>query len=540
MMAEFHFIRPLLLLAMLPAALVLLGLMRRHDPTRAWRRVIASHLLPYLLDEGSAKRGVKPHALLGVVLFLSILALAGPTWEREPSPFVDDTAALVIVLELTPTMLAQDIQPSRLERATHKIKELVEARRGSRTALVAHAGSAHLVMPLTRDGELIAGFAAALSPAIMPMEGEATAEAIALGRRQLQEAQVQGSILLITDGVPPSQIEKIKEARELGGAKVHVFAVAADESVAAPLDSPPAPPLNIGNLEATARAGGGRLIVITPDPADVERLARIVATDFSPAPGGAGEAERWKDSGYLLVPVVALCALFWFRPGWSVRWTATFLCAGLLLQPCGSAGAEENGSVPELSSMQLRFLSDDQQAQWLFDQGAFEQAAGVFTEPDRRGVAWFRAGEFKRAAAEFGRSETEAGAYNRGNALVMLGQYEKAIESYETALRTRPDWEAAGTNLAIAKARLRALAPPEDDAGGTGGKLEADEIVFDDRAAKNPSAERVEVAGLGDELSDEDLRSLWLRRVETKPATFLRSKFAYQRAMREAAHEAGD
>jgi hypothetical protein len=121
-----------------------------------------------------------------------------------------------------------------------------------------------------------------------------------------------------------------------------------------------------------------------------------------------------------------------------------------------------------------------------------------------------------------------------------IDKYEDAIKSYEAALAARPGWRSADTNLGVAKARLALLPPPESDHGGTGGKLEADEIVFDDRAAESPSVDKVEVVGMGDELSDQDMRSLWLRRVESKPATFLRSKFAYQLAEREAFADVDD
>ena len=176
----------------------------------------------------------------------------------------------------------------------------------------------------------------------------------------------------------------------------------------------------------------------------------------------------------------------------------------------------------------------DQQAARLFDEEQFAEAAARFDDGMWRGTALFRDGEFERAAAEFGRFDTPEGAFNRGNALVMLGKYPEAIGSYDRALELRPDWPDAENNRRIARLRAERLERPEDDAGGTGGMLAADEIVVDPDAPAGSSEndEQVE-AGVGEQMSDEELRSLWLRRVQTKPTDFLRTKFAFQFATRE-------
>jgi Ca-activated chloride channel family protein len=171
-------------------------------------------------------------------------------------------------------------------------------------------------------------------------------------------------------------------------------------------------------------------------------------------------------------------------------------------------------------------LTPDQQGQRLFENGEFLAAAEAFEEPARRGAAYFRGGDFESAASVYGRLRSPEAAYNRGNALVMLGRYEEAIESYGRALDGRPDWAEAKQNQEIARARLERLAPPDDDAGGTGGMLEADELVFDKTGRVNESGSEAVTAG--GEMSEEELRAVWLRRVENDPADFLRARFAYQ------------
>lgn len=183
------------------------------------------------------------------------------------------------------------------------------------------------------------------------------------------------------------------------------------------------------------------------------------------------------------------------------------------------------------------WLTPDQQGKRLFEKGEFLAAAVAFEDPARRGAAYFRGGDFESAASVYGRLRTPEAAYNRGNALVMLGRYEEAIESYGRALEGRPDWAEAEQNLGIARVRLERLAPPDDDAGGTGGMLEADELVFDDTGRVNESGSEAVTAG--GEMSEEELRAVWLRRVENDPADFLRARFAYQlyRDEQEAAGE---
>lgn len=173
------------------------------------------------------------------------------------------------------------------------------------------------------------------------------------------------------------------------------------------------------------------------------------------------------------------------------------------------------------------WLLPDQQGQKLYDNGQFAAAAEIFEDPGRRGAAYFRAGDFENAAAVFGRIPTAEASYNRGNALVMLGRYEEAIKSYEQALKLRPGWVEAEQNRDIAQARKEMLAPPESDDGGTGGQLEADEIVFDDSGRVNKS-DQEQVIEAGEALSDEEMRAVWLRRMKNDPADFLRARFSYQ------------
>ncbi len=180
------------------------------------------------------------------------------------------------------------------------------------------------------------------------------------------------------------------------------------------------------------------------------------------------------------------------------------------------------------------WLTPDQQGQRLMDKGEYQQAAGKFTTPESIGAALFLAGDFAGAAAVLGRSGSSEAHYNRGNAHIMLGEYDVAIDAYQSAISKRPNWSEAKQNLKIAILRKQALAPPEDDFGGTGGQLEADEFVFDDTGRVNKSSSEQVIDAADQQLSEDAMRAMWLRKVETRPADFLAARFNYQLATRES------
>jgi len=316
-LALFHFLRPAWLLLLLPVGLVIWSVLRRHDPVHTWRKVIAPELLDHLLISDATKQGLfRPIHILALSWLLGVFALAGPTWEKEESPFTEDQAALFIVLKVTPDMLAEDIQPSRLQRSVQKIGDLLDSRPGTKTGLIAYAGSAHLVMPLTSDSEIVRQFAAELKPVVMPVPGDEPGKAVELANRYLGNSGLPGSIVLLSDYIDPGQQELLSDLHQAGGAEVHILAMAAGPEVVPPAGSPPAPALDRDAMKAAAAAAGGSLILPSADDSDVRQLNAKIERSIERAP--AQEGERWKDGGYLFLPLLMLFALSFFRPGGAV------------------------------------------------------------------------------------------------------------------------------------------------------------------------------------------------------------------------------
>jgi Ca-activated chloride channel family protein len=303
MISGFHFLRPWVFLALVPVALLLWLIYRRQTVSRAWRGIVAPHLLPYLLSGENRRANFVPLILLAIGWFIAILALAGPTWRREPSPFADDTAALVIVVKVGPSMKTEDVQPDRLARSVQKIHDLLAQRPGAKTALIAYAGSAHVVIPMTTDGAIINTFAAALDPKIMPNEGDVAADAMHLADQTLGNS---GSILWITDSIAPEQWAPLAAWRKLSQTRVRLLA---------PLYDGP-------ELAAVHKAANGidaTFVRITADDSDVSELARAAKFTTS-APGD--DSARWEEGGYWLMPLLAILMLPFARRGWMVSTSA--------------------------------------------------------------------------------------------------------------------------------------------------------------------------------------------------------------------------
>ena len=304
-MAEFHFLRPQALLSLLPLLLIWWALWRGQDSYTQLKKMVAPHLLEHLVVGEAQTNRLRPVHLLSAIWILGALALAGPAWEKEATPFADDDAGLVVLLKVSGTMQATDVQPSRLARAKHKLRDLLQARKGvSTTGLIVYSGSAHLVMPLTRDDRIVNAMVEDLTPELMPADGDALAEALRLAESVLERAGVPGSVLVMADGVAPSQADAIIVDKP--ALPIQFLAM-----------SSPAAPVEPG-LARAASALGAPTFRLSVDESDVQRVAQRAQSDFK-AVAGSASGDRWRDAGYLLLPLIALLSLMWSRCGWLVR-----------------------------------------------------------------------------------------------------------------------------------------------------------------------------------------------------------------------------
>ncbi len=308
-LANFHFLRPWWLAALVPVIGVWLMLRRSQDPLRRYRAVIAPHLLKHLVIPAEKGGRLGPGTLLLAAMLLAVIALAGPAWQRKPSPFAEQQAGLAVLIRMNPTMKATDLKPSRLVRAQHKLHDLLQLMPGSPVSLIVYSGSAHMVMPFTRDARIVEQMAAALSPEIMPVNGDVLAQALALATAQFERAKIGGSILVITDGISGGQLTELRKYRQEGNLGLQILGVVAGRKTTQQT--------GLANGAATL---GAPLEIVTVDSADVQAIQRRskkkIASVFATRAGN-----QWRDEGYWLLPFVTLLALAWTRKGWSIQWS---------------------------------------------------------------------------------------------------------------------------------------------------------------------------------------------------------------------------
>lgn len=326
---QFHFLRPFWL-AVIPFAIWLhLRLRRSFSAAAAWQGVIAPHLLEHLTVGAKEANRVRPYQLMTAVLVLASLALSGPTWQREITSFTEDRAPLIVALELTPTMLSVDQPPTRLERAKQKLRDILERRKGARTAVIGYAGSAHTVLPLTDDAKLIELYLESLTPALMPKEGDDAANALSLAERMLSAEVAAGTIIFMTDGIDRTYAPRFAEHRErsqdqllflvVGSTKGGPISEVKAGGQTFGLADNRAPGVDLGGISAVADASGGTVIRATPDLADVEELTRRTRTHLINTVQ-QDERLQWRDFGYVLIWPLAFFILLWARRGWTVHW----------------------------------------------------------------------------------------------------------------------------------------------------------------------------------------------------------------------------
>lgn len=452
----FHFLRPLWLLALLPLALLLAALWRPGSSASPWARVCDAHLLPYLLQV-QGQRGRGPLWLLGVGWLLAVLALAGPTWTQRELPVLRSLAARVIVLDLSRSMEAADLKPSRIARARYKVADILARSTEGQTGLVVFAGEAFAVAPLTRDAATLNALLAVLEPSLMPVQGSRADLGLRKARELLEQAGISsGEILLIADEAD-TRAAVVAENFAAAGFPVSVLAVGTEEGAPIPLadgflkDNSGAiviPRLDVQALRELARVGAGRFAPISVNDTDLTTL--LAGSDQRLA----AETERveretaiWREEGPWLVLILLPLAALAFRRGW-------LLVVVLYVLPLPPAQAFD---------WQDLWQRPDQRAARLLEQQEPGKAAAVAADPWLRGTAHYQAEQYEQALADFTAVPGADGFYNQGNALARLGRLEEALTAFEAALAADPDMEDAQHNRAVVEELLKQQQQQQQD-----------------------------------------------------------------------------
>ncbi len=572
MPADFHFLRPdwLWALPLVIAAVILLAY--RKLGAGNWQNVVDPALAPFVLSRSAKRRSDYRWLLLGLGGVLAVMALAGPAWQRIEQPVFRSDQALVVALDLSRSMDARDLAPSRLIRARLKILDLLEKRGSGQTALIVYSSNAFTVTPLTTDTDTIAALVNSVSTDIMPSRGSYPIAALEKGRQLLLQAGAgAGEILLVTDGGSSPAAERVARDLKASGYSLSVLAVGTTEGAPIPRASGgfvtdrsgqiAVPKLEEHSLRALAVAGGGRFATLTTDDQDLGTLLSGEAVQRA-AGDESLATDRWREEGpwlvFLLLPLAAMA----FRRGWV-------LLVALAILPLSQPA--------EASIWDDIWMTRDQQAQRKLQQGEAADAVELFESPDWLAVAQYRAEDYAESAAAFAENEDTQSLYNLGNALARQGELESAIDAYEQVLEIDPDDADAEYNRDLLAQLLEQQQEQEEqqessDQQGEGEQSESDgesqessesesdsegEPQESDSQRDEQEASQEDLDALQEELqraaeeaqqneemaqqlTQEELEALrreqeqqqameqWLRRIPNDPGGLLRRKFRYQ------------
>ena len=487
-MSELVFIRPWWLAAV-PAGLALVWWLRRHwGRSGSWEPIVDAALLPHLVVGAGTPRREWPWAVMAVAVLVAGAALAGPAFERLEQPVFRSLAARVIALDVSRSMDARDLAPSRMVRARHKASDLLRRSRDGRTGLVVFAGDAFVVAPLTRDADTLVHLLSAVDTSVIPVQGSRPDLGLVMAKELLEKGRATiGEIILVADGVKGPRTRDTAETLAAQGIRVSVLAVGTEEGSPVPLPEGGflkgmdgeivVPGVDVAALRAVAAAGKGRFSTVTADDADVDWLLGTRVDD--PWRRTLEEVDRttdeWRDVGPWLVLALLPMAALAFRRGWLLAW------------PLALALSAPDADAFEFADLWAR---RDQQAARAIEQGDTGRAIAVAPDHRWRGTALYRGGRYDESAEAFSAGDTADDHYNRGNALARAGDLRGALDAWRETLARHPEHEDAEHNRKIVESLIETRPEPQDgdgerDGGGRPSPQSADGGV-QDRAARRP------------------------------------------------------
>ncbi|KZW07538.1 hypothetical protein APF65_07310 [Vibrio parahaemolyticus] len=445
-MAEFTFLNPYWLLGLIAIPFVLLINQKFRAKKSA---LIAPHLAKML---GKTTLSKPYFTIWGLAWAIACVALAGPSWQSNTRPSFELSQNRMLVLDMSRSMYASDIKPNRLTQTRYKALDLLPKWKEGATGLIAYAGDAYSLSPLTTDASTLAGIIENLSPELMPFQGSNLPAAIELALSQFSQAGAnQGDIVVLADDLDDSEL-----ARSLNlvkGKNIRVSVLAIGTANGAPIalsdgsllkttqGSTVVAKTHLKNLQTLANKTGGMFVPIQHNNRDVDSIAAYTnntGNNLAAKQNQEVKTDSRLNGGFWLLPLLLLPTVFLFRRG--VIWV--FFAA--LLPMTWTPDAQANP-----------FLNADQQAANLYKQGEYEQAKNLFTDPSWQGAASYQTGDYEAAIKAFSNDPSQTGRYNLANSLAQNGQLEDAAEQYKKLLKENPDFEAAKKNLSVVEEKLK-------------------------------------------------------------------------------------
>ncbi|MGK3121669.1 tetratricopeptide repeat protein [Pseudomonas corrugata] len=566
-----HWLRPAFVLLLPLLGWLLWQLWHRQKRVGRWQMILPPAFHAVLLSGGSGRESRLPWIALGLGWLLMVLALLGPSWARVEQTSQKPADPLVVVLELTPEMLATDVPPTRLEQSRRKLLDLLHNRSDAQTAIIVYAGSAHTLVPLSDDLSTSTNLLEALAPSIMPQSGHRADLAINKAMALLEQGGLgHGRILWIGSSLNEQERQGIHLVLEGSATRLLMLGIGTREGAPVAQDDGSylkdeqgailVPRLDSPSLKSFANELDGRYRPARLDDSDLKGLGLLTGPRHLRSDGQTLRLDTWADQGYwLLLPLLLLAACAG-RRGW-------LFCLPLLFS------LPQTGHAFEFQDLWLR---PDQQGLHLLKQKRPAEAAEHFEDSQWQGVALYEAGAYGEAARRFAEGSDARAHYNRGNALARSGELEAALDAYEQALELQPDLRPAQTNKALVESLLKEQASPPDEpepaeseesgppeqspsAGAPpqssqteSTPAEAATALDETQASHKPATGAQDVPGselpdeqtttpplrpaAGQRNEEEEHQALeqWLRQIPDNPGELLRRKFWYEQQSHQA------
>lgn len=493
---NFHFIRPWWLLAFFALFLVLFLLKKIRYYQSPWQHFLPAHLANALLEnsqtQGAQTTSSQPRFWLKPFIIGSciIIALAGPAWQKLPQPVYQLERGAVLIMDMSYSMYATDVKPNRLTRARYKAIDLLKKINEGDVGLIAYAGDAFIISPLTQDIKNIELLLPSLSPDIMPVYGANALAALTLADKTLKNAgHVSGDIYWFTDDIDNEEMSDVYDWANDNDHKVNILGIGSKTGAPIKLSSGKLlkdnkgaiviPKLPESRLAAIAKRSRGVYHTMTNDDADIKALTAHLSTNLddnieSQVSKNKNEqqmqGDQYQEQGPWLLIIVLPLLLSYFRRGTSIlaiTWLMplTLLFSLTSISPVSyaasptttqtsansSSSSSSEVSNPNDGASQLwrdLWKTSDQQAQQHYQQQDYQQAAKQFEDSQWQGSAHYKAGDYEQALQAFKQSDTAEALYNQGNSLAQLQKVDEAIDAYKQALDKDPNLSDAKDNLA--------------------------------------------------------------------------------------------
>ncbi|MXU65270.1 vWA domain-containing protein [Oceanomicrobium pacificus] len=535
-LSAFHLIRPEMLLLLAPVLVIWWRLRQAPGGETVEEALdIAPHLRAALQARppGGLLGWLRPADTYLAALVFTVLAAAGPAWDRIADPDADDALPVVIVLETGLSMTSNDIDPTRLARAKLKIRDLIDGdTKPRRRGLVAYAGTAHRVVPLSDDPALLRIYLDAIGPATMPEPHDARPDiALELAAAEVDRSARPAAILLMLDDLANADRARIAAVASGLPTFAMIYGTPDGGRQIDPRSGAPADPGAPTDPEAMAADLADLSIASVPasrDGSDLQAFTRWLDQRSAEAALGDGP---WRDRGRIFLWPAAFFLAFGFRRGWVAQPALAvllFLCFGAVADPLAAQGqsdvkrAATDPAADAPGPLQRLFLTPDQQGRLAYQNRRFATAATRFEDPAWKAQALYRDGQYLAAGDLWAAQPGAQALAQAGTAYVKGREYDRGVALLEAAVEADPTLDYAVQNLETARA-IRDTVMSSRQAGAT--EIGADEIRYDASAEVSEGARSRTVEGL-----PADAVEQWMRTVDTSMSDFLRSRFALEAA----------